>query len=740
MKNKYYSLVVLLSFATNSFAQPTQDYSQKFNGDQIFVSTTTTTLNLGSTFTMEAWVYLKAASAYSIVMGKTFAPRSDNPFQNYVISFDGTGLKPEFAQSSGVVNSYRTATSPTPIALNTWTHLAASLSAGIMKLYVNGVLVATSFSAGNPSSLTNVPFSIGSGSTPTSQTTCCGIIGAIKQARVWNTERTITQIATNKNLNLTGSEAGLLACYPMNESSGQLISDSSPNANHLIRGITSSVENQDPTPTSTANLKTYFTFTDIALPVLSSGHYEELYAINYNNDNYTDVLISNLVPPTYPATYTNLLAFTNNGSMNFTSSNPFVGTSQLVHPRDYCTGDFNNDNLTDLFIADHGTDIYPGPGGQNLLYLQNASGKLVSSESKIPAILDFSHNTATADIDNDGDLDIYVANIGGGSNVKPRFLINNGTGNYTVLTTNFPSSIFNLLANDVYMASRFADIDKDGDMDLILGALDSRNIPKDLILLNNGKGIFTAGSPLPNRYGTSAWGTVSIAVADFNNDTWPDLLMSTLFEYQTCQLQLLINNKNGTFTDATANIPQVWGTSNTWIKSVDIGDFNNDSKVDFICSTYGNTTPKLYLNTGNANFIDVSDIISLPPYNGITSIRARDFDNDGRIDIGFICTSKLIIAKNIQNYVVDNLNNTDFEKDRKNSIVVYPNPTKNQVNLQFPNQVAVDKVSITDLTGKVIQEQTTNTTQVNVEKIASGLYIIQAFSGKEKFQTKFIKE
>ena len=51
-----------------------------------------------------------------------------------------------------------------------------------------------------------------------------------------------------------------------------------------------------------------------------------------------------------------------------------------------------------------------------------------------------------------------------------------------------------------------------------------------------------------------------------------------------------------------------------------------------------------------------------------------------------------------------------------------------------------DKIVITDLTGKVILEQTSNTNQVDVSQFANGMYLIQAFSGKEKFQTKFIKE
>ncbi|MBC7641692.1 MAG: T9SS type A sorting domain-containing protein [Flavobacterium sp.] len=76
----------------------------------------------------------------------------------------------------------------------------------------------------------------------------------------------------------------------------------------------------------------------------------------------------------------------------------------------------------------------------------------------------------------------------------------------------------------------------------------------------------------------------------------------------------------------------------------------------------------------------------------------------------------------------------------KNNMAIYPNPTKNQINLQFPDQVKADKIVISDLTGKIILEQTSSTNQVNVSQMANGMYIIQAFAGKENFQTKFIKE
>ncbi len=73
-------------------------------------------------------------------------------------------------------------------------------------------------------------------------------------------------------------------------------------------------------------------------------------------------------------------------------------------------------------------------------------------------------------------------------------------------------------------------------------------------------------------------------------------------------------------------------------------------------------------------------------------------------------------------------------------VKLFPNPTKNLLHLQTATNSNLDKITITDLTGKVILTQTNNTNQVNVELLASGMYIIEAVSGQEKFTTKFIKE
>ena len=74
------------------------------------------------------------------------------------------------------------------------------------------------------------------------------------------------------------------------------------------------------------------------------------------------------------------------------------------------------------------------------------------------------------------------------------------------------------------------------------------------------------------------------------------------------------------------------------------------------------------------------------------------------------------------------------------TLQLYPIPVKTILFIQPSNNNSIDKITITDLTGKVVLTQTTNTNQVNVELLASGMYIIEAVSGDEKLISKFIKE
>jgi hypothetical protein len=107
------------------------------------------------------------------------------------------------------------------------------------------------------------------------------------------------------------------------------------------------------------------------------------------------------------------------------------------------------------------------------------------------------------------------------------------------------------------------------------------------------------------------------------------------------------------------------------------------------------------------------------------STDANFFENNGSYDYWIVKLE------------TDPLSTSSFQQEH---IVIYPNPAKSTLNLQFPDDVVIDKIIIIDLTGKIIIEQTKNTAQVNTEGLASGMYLIQAISGEKKWQSEFMIE
>ncbi|MFC6877460.1 T9SS type A sorting domain-containing protein [Flavobacterium myungsuense] len=73
-------------------------------------------------------------------------------------------------------------------------------------------------------------------------------------------------------------------------------------------------------------------------------------------------------------------------------------------------------------------------------------------------------------------------------------------------------------------------------------------------------------------------------------------------------------------------------------------------------------------------------------------------------------------------------------------IKVYPNPTKDFLNIQNIANNKIDKVIISDIIGKTVLKCYENAKQINVQDLSKGIYLIEAFSGKVKFTSKFVKE
>jgi hypothetical protein len=85
----------------------------------------------------------------------------------------------------------------------------------------------------------------------------------------------------------------------------------------------------------------------------------------------------------------------------------------------------------------------------------------------------------------------------------------------------------------------------------------------------------------------------------------------------------------------------------------------------------------------------------------------------------------------------DPLATKDFDE---NVLTIYPNPVNDVLHLQLPDQAQIDKVIITDTTGKQIFEQSTGNAEVNVENLASGVYFIKATANSKELVAKFVKQ
>lgn len=658
---KVIAAVGLLSLAPflrsqTPLSPPAQNYVAAI-GDVPLRAPATADFALGSSFTLEGWFYLTGNTPYAWLMGKGLATSGSDPFVSFALQLNNDGTKLAFVTSTGAAGTYRELVAPAALPLRTWTHIAAVLENGATtRLLVNGAVVATGTAAGTPLAAPTVPFGLGIAYLANGNTNYPAFPGLARQVRLWSTARTAAQTSADASVALPADRSGLVAAWPLDESSGATARDLSGNNRPLtanagtISAMLLAVLEEGP----------FYAFTSTAVTDNSLQNLDDGQLIDFDSDGDLDlVLVQTFSPPTLPETRTRLRAFRNSNGTFVDVTDAVLGNVTMVHPRHSFVGDFNGDGRPDLLYVGHGTDTPPFPGEQSKLLIQTPDGRLVDeSGTRLPQRSSFTHNVAVADIDGDGDLDIYMANVNGGA-IGPRIYLNNGAGVFTESTDRLPSDIANRTGGRVFTASLLVDVNGDNRPDLILGG---ENSAPNEILLNNGSGTFVrnAAFTLPPKFGGPDWSTVALATADFNGDGAPDLLLGTtggselladgrtITGYGIAGLQLLLNRGDGTFYDATTTAGFTWSSNERWVVWTRIADLDGDGRPDILAQVrlVNGTTARVFLNRGAGRFVDATGAYG--------SIRGSyflpaDFDRDGRTDIVSGTRTSVNVARNVKN-------------------------------------------------------------------------------------------
>ena len=276
--------------------------------------------------------------------------------------------------------------------------------------------------------------------------------------------------------------------------------------------------------------------------------------------------------------------------------------------RQILVADYNNDNILDFYVADHGI----GGGGHNGVrdsyFLSQSNGTWVeSSETHLSHsnFVVFDHGGATGDIDNDGDMDVVITELNGKTGTALWCLMNDGTG---YLNKRKCGGIFSF-------ALELADMDSDGYLDVLLGAHEFENNAFTGIVWNDGRGNFPKHIKTSLPQHKKKWGTVpEVSVADLDKDGDLDIVYSRAGKlYVGTAIQIIENLGNKRFKDhgifplveaPDDYVPVHEGNEwNDYIEAIRFRDLDKDGDIDlYLSSGSQKTNGMVLLNQGDFNF------------------------------------------------------------------------------------------------------------------------------------------
>jgi hypothetical protein len=303
-------------------------------------------------------------------------------------------------------------------------------------------------------------------------------------------------------------------------------------------------------------------------------------------------------------------------TLNFTLANPQPNIMES-YGGTFASGDIDGDGDKDLFM----TGITPQI--RTRLYFNNGVGNFTEATHNFPR--SGSSQAILKDLDNDGDLDLFFS---GQNELQQQFTNiyrNNGAGAFTQVTNALPTFI---------KGAAISDVDNDGDQDIVITTSTIAGV-----YLNNGNAVFT---PQGNSVFTPVNGVVQFI--DVENDGDKDVIISG-----SNSTKLYKNNGSGIFSlDTNSTLPAISGND------IDVSDTDNDGDLDFLINGSGQNL--LYINNGSGVFTQIPTVFQQTS-GGQNAI--YDLDNDGDQDVLIVGTQAGGLP-NIFNIVYRNTGNNTF--------------------------------------------------------------------------------
>ncbi len=320
--------------------------------------------------------------------------------------------------------------------------------------------------------------------------------------------------------------------------------------------------------------------------------------IDYDNDGWIDIFLVNgaRIDSSSSEKNSNRL-LRNNRDGTFTDITHQAGLTRYGWGQGVCVGDYDNDGYDDLFVT---------YWGQNVLYHNNGDGTFTDVTEKAGLLLKGRHwgsGCAFLDYNKDGHLDLFVSNY----------------IEFDLATAPLPGT-----GSCVFQG-----------MPINCGP---QGLPraKSHLYHNNGDGTFvdvtekSGISKAPASYG------LGVLVADFDNDSWPDIYVANDSEMSF----MFWNNGDGTFTEGglESGVATSRDGRNQSGMGVSAGDYDCDGWLDVFKTNFSDDLPNLYHNDGKRSFEDSTHSAGIGTHSQLLGWGAGFFDanNDGWPDILYV--------------------------------------------------------------------------------------------------------